>query len=501
MIRRGFDPNLEHIRAERALTRAARPDVPPIIQRLRDRRPDQTGKVIVIGAGLAGLTAAFELENLGFAVEVLEADPSHIGGRVRTLRFGQRYGEAGAMRIPCDHDLTKFYVNHFNLTLRKFVQINGDAFMLARGKKVRANNAEALLPLYHLTENEAGAKDYDLWNRAVGKLADSLTQEEKEELKGDRITSTRLKALDQQSLHATFVQCGLSPGAIQLMASTWNLDAYLPVSMTEHLREEVEHIWGEDFDEIVGGTDLLPSAFARALKRPVNMGSQVVAIIQEDGGVTTSYMNRGKKRQQVGDWLICTVPLAVLKRIDISPPLSASKQDAIRRLSYDSATKVLALTKRRFWETDDGVFGGGSISDGALGSIWYPSDNLEKDPAKSAAPSIFLASYSWGQTARRMTVLAKEDIVRELRTLHPSIAADPSLIEGMTLWSWDKHPWSAGAFAMYQPGEHVELFEAIVAPEGRILLAGEHASFDHSWMQGAIFSGLRAATHVVENNR
>src|SRR5262245_25375675 len=103
MIRRGFDPNRQRIRAERATLRAAKPETPDIVKNLRALRPEKAAKVIVVGAGLAGLTAAYELQKLGFGVMVLEADPSHIGGRVRTLRFGARYGEAGAMRIPCDH--------------------------------------------------------------------------------------------------------------------------------------------------------------------------------------------------------------------------------------------------------------------------------------------------------------------------------------------------------------------------------------------------------------
>jgi monoamine oxidase len=511
MIRRGFDPNIARIRAARARARAGPPAVPLIIQNLRGRWPDKAAKVIIVGAGLAGLTAAFELENLGFEVIVLEADKRHIGGRVRTLRFDQGYGEVGAMRIPAGHDLTRFYVDAFGLTLRQFVQNNGDAFLLARGDKVRMKDPRALLSRYDLTDEEIKLGDIGLWKKTVGSLASSLTDDEKAELRSDHIVSPRMQALDRQSLHATFAQFGLSPGAIQLMASTWDLDSSLPVSMTEHLREEDEHTWFEDFGEIVGGTDRLPAAFAGALKKPVSLGSQVVEIVQEDSGVTANYMRSGGERRQVtGDWLICTLPLGVLKRIDVHPPLSGSKQDAIRRFSYDSATKVLALTKRRFWETDDGIYGGGSVSDGILGSTWYPSDNAREnvghpDPDKSAAPSVFLASYSWGQTARRMAARSvqemEEMIVLELGKLHDSIATDPSQIEHLVRWSWDEHPLSAGAYAFCQPGDHLELFEALVAPEGRILLAGEHASFNHSWMQGAIFSGLRAATHLVENNR
>jgi monoamine oxidase len=507
MIRRGFHPEAERIRAERAISRAVRPPVPQMVQELRNRRPEKTATIIIVGAGLAGLTAAYELQKLGFELVVLEADPAHIGGRVRTLRFGEHYGEAGAMRIPADHDLTRFYVHEFDLTLRRFVQHNPDAFLLARGKKVRVHNAKDLLSQYKLTDGEIELGDFGIWDKAVSELVASLTGEEKADLRCDRMQSTRMQGLDRQSLYARFVQSGLSPGAIQLLASTWQLETYLNTSMTEHLREELQQIWADEFDEIVGGTDLLPAALARALKNPVNSGSQVVEITQGSDNVAATYRSGdGERRRVTGHWLICTVPLGVLKRIAICPPLSAPKRDAIRRLSYDSATKVLALAKRRFWETEDDIFGGGSISDGILSSTWYPSDNApinvgKPNPGKCAAPAIFLASYSWGQAARRIAGLPDEQIVLELGKLHHPIATDPSLIERLVRWSWDRHPWSLGAYALCEPGEHVELFEALVAPEGRILLAGEHVSFDHSWMQGAIFSGLRAATHVVEHSR
>lgn len=81
-----------------------------------------------------------------------------------------------------------------------------------------------------------------------------------------------------------------------------------------------------------------------------------------------------------GNWLICTVPLSVMRRIRICPALSPEKADAIRRVIYDSSTKVLALTRRRFWETDDGIYGGGSVSDGSLGSAWYASDQHGEGP-------------------------------------------------------------------------------------------------------------------------
>ena len=86
--------------------------------------------------GLAGLCAAFELEQRGHRVTMLEADQRHIGGRTRTLRFGDGlYGEAGAMRIPTRHEITRHYVREFGLPLRKFVLSNPKAYYFLRGER------------------------------------------------------------------------------------------------------------------------------------------------------------------------------------------------------------------------------------------------------------------------------------------------------------------------------------------------------------------------------
>jgi len=97
-----------------------------------------TKRVIIIGAGIAGLCSAYELEQLGYDVVILEASDSYTGGRVRTQQLGDGlYGELGAMRIPANHHLTRHYVNKFGLKLRPFVQSNPDAYYYVRGKKVR----------------------------------------------------------------------------------------------------------------------------------------------------------------------------------------------------------------------------------------------------------------------------------------------------------------------------------------------------------------------------
>jgi len=109
--------------------------------------------VVILGAGLAVLCAAYELEQRGHTCLLLEADTRHIGGLVRTLRFEDGlYGEAGAMRIPLGHTLTRHYVNAFGLPLRPFVQANPEAYYYVRGQRERIKHVPHLRRLYALQE-------------------------------------------------------------------------------------------------------------------------------------------------------------------------------------------------------------------------------------------------------------------------------------------------------------------------------------------------------------
>jgi monoamine oxidase len=461
--------------------------------------------VVIVGAGLAGLVAGYELEKRGHRVTILEADARHIGGRVRTLRFdGGLHGEAGAMRIPARHDITRAYVREFGLSLRKFVFSNPNAFYFVRGERHRVADAKRVAALFDLREDERDKSLDDLWNASVVKALNALGDAGRKDLTSDAPGSADFRAADQQSLLQLCRAAGLSDEAIELMMVTSGSESLLPFAATEALREELLDVWTQGFDEIAGGTDRIAAAFAARLRSKPRLGCVVTALSQdrERGRASATYRERGVERRVEGDFVLCTLPCPVLARIDIQPRLSAPKARAIRELNYDSSTKVLAIAQRRFWEIDDGIYGGGTFSDLPIVSTYYPSDNAEaKDAAVSRGAGVLLASYSWGQPARRLASLAHPDraaeVLRHLARIHPQVAR-PGVIGRTASWSWDNHPWSGAAFTLFDPGQHTTLQAAIVAPEGRLYFAGEHASLAHSWMQGALESGLRATREMLE---
>ncbi|WP_291169888.1 NAD(P)/FAD-dependent oxidoreductase [Gimesia sp.] len=479
--------------------RTATSTVPDELKKLRAMPAVKDCRVIIVGAGAAGLCAAVELESLGCDVKLLEADPSHVGGRVRTLRFSQdRYAEAGAMRIPTDHLLTRHYIHETGLKLRKFVFENKDAYFHIRGQRVRVSDKKDLQALFHLTPVEKCLGDDGIWEKEVLGLLSSLSEDEKADLYAATPTTERVRSVDAQSLWQLLAKSNSSE-AVQMIGSLWNLETSMHIGLTEHLREEEEGTWVNGFDEIVGGTDRLMTELSKRLSSPILTSHEVFAIEHNSKRVSV-YANTPDGQQCFeGDWVICTLPLGVMSRVRVTPSFSNRKRDAIRRIHYDDSTKILALTKNRFWELDDGIYGGGSTSDGLLGSTWYPSDNLTKEPVVSKSPSVFLASYTWGQQARRMAIRSTWDETEaELAKLHDSLKSQPELIERTVTWSWGNYKWSSGAYAFFRPGEHTELYKALIEPEGRVVLAGEHASLTHSWIQGAFESAVRACTICIQ---
>jgi monoamine oxidase len=311
----------------------------------------------------------------------------------------------------------------------------------------------------------------------------------------------KVKSLDSKSLYEVLCASDLSAEAIELLASTWTLETSLQFSILHFLRDEFLGIWAQDFDEIQGGNDLLPREFYKRLEGRIVQDGAVSKVEQFDDKVTVTFRaSNGNTVSETADWFICTFPLAIVQGLEFSPPLSDSKERAIRRIHYDSATKVLAKVNRRFWELDDNVYGGGSISDELITSVWYPSDNQARDRGESNKEALLLASYNWGQNARRMDAIPNEElkgvICNQLSNLHPGLRTKND-VEDVYRWGWTNHQWSKGAYAAFFPNEHSDLYRELLMPEGKVILAGEHTSLTHGWMQGALESALRASQYIA----
>ena len=325
-----------------------------------------------------------------------------------------------------------------------------------------------------------------MWESAIGELRTMVDRE------GAAAWDHIVREYDQYSLYEFLRMKGFSDGAIEYYAVMNFVEADMHNAVVEILREDLGKAY-VDMQEIAGGMDQLPNAFYRELEHEVRLGAEAFAIDQDTDGVTIHYKTEAGRFRETADFAVITVPFSVLRSIETLTPFSREKQRAIRQLNYHASTKVLFQVRERVWETDDGIFGGATVTDLPIRRMNYPT------PDPSTERGMLLASYTWGQDALQWGAMDEETRLEEalddVSRIHPRIR---EVYEVGASHAWYGDKWARGAFAMFAPEQQTELQGAIVAPEGRIYFAGEHCSLYHAWIQGALESGIRAARQIHE---
>jgi monoamine oxidase len=448
--------------------------------------PGKQQKVLVIGAGIAGLVAAFELRKLGHDVTILEAQ-RRPGGRVYTLRepFSDGlYVEVGAARIPDNHDLTLRYVREFDLPLTPFFPTGSRLYSIG-GKRIRTDSGgewiagEAPLDLKPL-EKKLG--QWALLEKYVGGALAEL---------GDpyRIdyASTAAKRFDSVTTAEYLRQQGASEAANNLMSWPWSTATDDRYSFLWALREIAYESQEKTRSKIVGGNDKLPRAFAATMKDVIHYGSPVVRIEQDEARVRAVVSRAGATEVFEADRLLCTVPFPALRDVQIAPALSPAKRRVIHELAYDQIVRATFQSRTRYWEKDG--FNGFGHSDTPQ-QIWHFTHD-------QPGPRGLLVSFLCGGTGERVGDMEPEAreryLVAEMERAHPGLEAN---YEGMFVHVWHKHPWAKGGLALPSPGQMTGLCIGAEKPEGRIHFAGEHLSHFSGWIQGALESGLRAVREI-----
>jgi monoamine oxidase len=446
-------------------------------------------KVLIAGAGLAGLVAGYELAHAGHDVTILEAQ-LRPGGRVQTLRdpFSDGlYTEAGAARIPDNHDLTLHYVRHFGLTLVPFYPNKLSMVYLIGGKRIKtpswADVDLSQMPI-NLTEEERRLGMSGLSKKYLSGALNDI---------GDPRTpgwpSGSARKYDSVTMAEFLKEQGASHRAIELLEYPYASAEDDPVSMLWFLRETWSSLGETTRFKIDGGNDKLPKAFAGKLQGNIHYGSPVARIEQDSKGVRAIVVRSGMRQTFEGDRLICAIPFPPLRQVEISPGFSEQRRKAIAELRYDSVTRVILQCRSRFWERDD--CNGFGVSD-------LPQEVFHTTYDQPGTRGL-LASYMLVGVGQRAAAMDAESRIafaaREMEKIHPGLLEN---LEGSYAKVWPADRWAGGAGSETSPGQITSLCAGLEQPEGRVHFAGEHISAWPYWMQGALQSGLRAAKEVHE---
>lgn len=454
------------------------------------RRTDVAKKVVIIGAGLAGLAAAYELSQAGHDVTILEAR-TRPGGRVYTLR-GQfadgLYAEAGATNVFDVHNWTIRYARLHGVALDPVTAHAGAPIFHLNGKRIVIKPDTPVDWPTQLHADERGLTRGQLWNKYVAPVLKEIGDPE-----ATNWPPAALKKFDD----ATFVQFlrdrGASPGATSILRLGWvdllgeGADV---MSALDVLREALPRSLEKEVYVIRGGSDTLPQAMAARFDRRIRYGCAVVRIEQDDRGARVIYSQNGGNETIACQYVVCAIPFSVLRNVKFSPGVSRQKQQAIDTLGNTSVVRVFLQTRQRFW-LEEGLTGTATTDL----PIMLSYDKASYQPGTRG----LLETYVAGHRARRLAAMSAGErlsfTVNQLELVHPAIR---KYFEGGTSVCWDNEQWSRGGYAWFRPGEMTALLRHIVSPEGRIHFAGDHTSPAPGWMNGALQSGNRAAREVAE---
>jgi monoamine oxidase len=447
-------------------------------------------RVVVIGAGLAGLAAAYELSQAGVEVRVLEAR-ARPGGRVHTLRApfdDGLYAEAGAVFIPSHHPTTLRFVRELGLVLQPSAdggRGQGER-VFVQGKSVRLRAGERPRWPLPLKPREVGLTPGELRTLYLEPVVESIGDPDHPLWPGEAALR-----FDGMTMAQLLRARGASPGAIALMRlgylDEWG-DGIDAISALGLLRDLASNRGAGGTHRIAGGSDRLPAAFARRLGDAIRYGAAVTGIAQRRDGVRVTYTEGSMEKSIAADRVICAIPFTVLRWLAVHPSFSAAKGAAVAQLPATSVTRVYLQLRSRAWNREDG--------DAVATDL--PIMLAAHASAGQSGPREIVEAFVTGTAARELARMPVDACVRQVRAqVGRLIPALEGQVERASVYAWDADPWARGDYAWFRPGQVHALLPHVATPEGRIHFAGDHTSTRPGWMQGALDSGLRAAQEVI----
>lgn len=441
--------------------------------------------VTVIGAGLAGLSAAYELHRAGWKVTVLEAR-GRVGGRVHTVRSFSHglVAEGGGEFIEESHTRMIALADQFRLKLAPSGSWRGGNKDWASfdGKSGRMAD-ETVWGLNLVEEVERG------WELMTGLSQYVLDPYQPQAAKdASRLDSqSALDWIELQDLHPFakkyFIQHIRSeytcePECLSLLDLARNAKMYYStLERPPSLR-------------IVGGNDLIPRALAGALP-DVRLNAMVKSIRLISDRVAVTFQQADSHLMLDSDFAILAIPLTTARLIDFNSSLPVAHQKLMNELSYGAVTKVLVEYRKRFW--NERGWNGRLTTDGPIVMTWHATSHFEHERG-------ILTAYTGGGPGARLSELSDEErIAAAVAEVEKHFPGSSDLIEHTATIAWRNEPYTRASYMALAPGDVMKHWQTLFEPAGRLFFAGEHATAIQGFMEGAVESGQRAAAMIMSS--
>lgn len=428
---------------------------------LTQRKP----KVMILGAGLAGLAAAYALRKKGHEVTILEAR-KRVGGRVCSHPIDEKENlvvELGAEWVGKSHERIIALCKEFGLEMQ--------------------NNQFTSHLIY---KGEYFSKDKwsysPEWKAKWGQLMIDYKQ----------FTDKDKKKLDKTDWWRFLVKQGISERDLdlrELIDSTDFGETIRSVSGYAALAEYAESSEHNEMDyKIKGGNSRLPEALADKVGRErIKLDHEAVSVTQSGRKITVVCRIGDKNERFECDQLICALPTFALSNINWSPALPAETQWGIDALQYARIIKVVVEFEEKFWKDEDFDM----VTD-LYGHYFYNATKLQ--PSSKGA----LTSYIIGDKAdviARQSDAFKRQVV--LDSLKPAFGDVSKLVTKQVSYYWGNDKYSKGSYAMYGKGQWYTVMPALKKKFMNVHFAGEHLADWQGFMEGAINSGEEAADAIM----
>jgi monoamine oxidase len=445
--------------------------------------------VLVVGAGIAGLTAAHRLRQAGVPVRLIEAQ-ERVGGRMYSLRDHFADGQAielGGELIDTGHTQILRLAGELGITLDDLAVeddgIDTELWHFEGRRRSMQEVVAAFRPVALQIRRDLAALPEEIGYGSRSREAQRL----------DRMTIAEwLDAAGVDGWFRTLLDVGYTT---EFGLEIDNQSALNLLTMIDP-EPDPFHIYGESDERfrVREGNDRIVHALASHVEDAIEPGTRLEAVSRRaDGQYTCSVARGGGAEEIVAPYVVLAIPFTLLRQVRMDVRMPAAKTRAIRELGYGTNAKLMIGFDRRVWREQYGS-NGSVLTDRPFQLTWETSRH---QPGRAGILTNFTGGRHGVAIGQGTAADQAERTVASLETIYPGIAATRA---GMreARFHWPSHPWTLGSYACYLPGQWTTIAGAEGEHVDGLIFAGEHCSAEaQGFMEGGCETGESAAARIL----